>query len=401
MEEQRARFGLIQGGVPDYDDLERSKQLRALVIGLLTSRFELALAYQPIVNLFGPRVVGYEVLSRFPDFPQYSPEDVFEKAREMGLSAELETLAISTAFEYRNLPENTFLSINVSPHILGDELLSKVLNRDLQGTVIELTEHVPLDSLTHLKDLLARLRARGALIAMDDAGSGYAGLKSLAQMRPDIVKLDRSLITSVDSDEVKALLCASFGDFVGRLDAWLLAEGVETKAELTRLIQLGVPLAQGWALGKPANTPQDIAEDLKSWLSLQRQHATLGRGIILEIMDPLVSTANEAPDFATVGSFAVLTTATGRYRLLLRTSSGWHEVDSGMTVHSTEPIAEVAIRSMSRSSNDRFQPILVLDENSQPVGAVRMERLVNAIALTSIEQSSLKVALAAHDKQIL
>ena len=98
--------------------------------------------------------------------------------------------------------------------------------------VIELTEHERIDSYAALEPALDRLRAAGALLAIDDAGAGYAGLQHVLSLRPDIIKLDRALVEGLDRDEAKRTLVEMIGTLAGRLDAWLLAEGIETGEEL-------------------------------------------------------------------------------------------------------------------------------------------------------------------------
>ena len=141
---------------------------------------------------------------------------------------------------------------------------------DLRRVVVELTEHSPVDDLEALRRETDELRARGALIALDDAGSGYSGLQQLAALRPQIVKLDRALVSDADTDPVRMALAEMVGEFAGRIDAWLLAEGMETAAELAAFTRLGVPLAQGWVLGRPGAGFAPLAPDV---VQLVRTHA--------------------------------------------------------------------------------------------------------------------------------
>ena len=144
------------------------------------------------------------------------------------------------------LPPDTFLTVNVDPHLLTDPEVAGVLTdaADLTRVVLELTEHTQALQQAHAAGVLATVRAAGGLLAMDDAGTGYAGLSQLLALRPHFVKLDRELVTGIDTDPVKAALVEVFGDLAGRMDTWILAEGVETDAELDTLIRLGVPLAR-------------------------------------------------------------------------------------------------------------------------------------------------------------
>lgn len=211
---------------------------------LLADPDDLTMVFQPIVDLAAARTAGYEALARFPGTA--GPDVWFAAAADCGLAAELEALAVAKALAaVPLLPDDTFLSVNVSPHLLGSGPVQDALaaRPDLRRVVVELTEHTPVDDLDALRRQTRALRARGALVALDDAGSGYSGLQQVAVVRPQIVKLDRALVTGVDTDPVRAALTEMVGEFAGRLDAWLLAEGVETTAELAALVRFGVPLA--------------------------------------------------------------------------------------------------------------------------------------------------------------
>src|SRR3954466_10876650 len=219
---------------------------------LLSDPDDLTLVFQPILDLAAATVAGYEALARFPGTA--GPDVWFAAAAEAGVAAELEALAIHKALTVApSLPANTFLTVNVSPHLLGSAPVRDALGTrpDLHRVVVELTEHTPVDDLELLRRQCDELRRRGALIALDDAGSGYSGLQQLAALRPQVVKLDRALVSDADTDPVRVALAEMLGEFAGRIDAWLLAEGIETAAELAAFAQLGVPLAQGWLLGRP------------------------------------------------------------------------------------------------------------------------------------------------------
>src|SRR3954451_6995190 len=151
---------------------------------LLADPDDLTLVFQPIVDLAGATVAGYEALSRFPGTA--SPDVWFAAAAQAGVGPELEALAIGKALDtVPYLPANTFLTVNVSPHLLGTEPVQDALARrpDLRRIVVELTEHTPVHDLTALRRETDALRERGALIALDDTGSGYSGLQQMAALR--------------------------------------------------------------------------------------------------------------------------------------------------------------------------------------------------------------------------
>ncbi|MGY1748892.1 EAL domain-containing protein [Modestobacter sp. SYSU DS0511] len=227
----------------------------AALAAVLADPAQPALVFQPIVDLRRGVVAGYEALSRFPAAPGIGPDRWFAMADELGLGARLEGRVVAAALRAReDLPEGCFLSVNVSPHLLTEpEVADGLLSApDLGRLVLELTEHVPVGDHQRLTALLSRLRVAGAAIALDDAGSGYSGLQQLALLRPQFVKLDRALVDHADRDEAKLALAELLGTYAGRLDAWLLVEGIERPEELAAFVRLGVPLAQGYLLARPA-----------------------------------------------------------------------------------------------------------------------------------------------------
>ena len=210
--------------------------------------------FQPIVDLYRGTVIGYEALVRFQGYPVPDPAQWFAAARRHGRAPQLEALALSTALDSRpDLPANTFLALNVGPDVLDhpDVLAVWEQHPDLTGVVIELTEHARIDSYELLEPALDRLRDAGALIAIDDAGAGYAGLQHLIGIRPHIIKLDRQLVSGVDRDETKHALVEMISTFASRIDACVLAEGIEQLGELDAVVGLGVPMAQGYLLAGP------------------------------------------------------------------------------------------------------------------------------------------------------
>jgi EAL domain-containing protein (putative c-di-GMP-specific phosphodiesterase class I) len=139
--------------------------------------------------------------------------------------------------------------------------VNRLLAGDLHGVVIEITEEERVLDVPALQRHLDPLRSRGARIAVDDAGEGYAGLQQVMSMRADIIKLDRALVADVHSDPAKIALIGSLVHFARSTGASICAEGIETLDELRVLIHLGVAYGQGWALGRPAAPwPQVDAE---------------------------------------------------------------------------------------------------------------------------------------------
>ena len=208
--------------------------------------------FQPIVSLASGEAVGYEALARFEGKPGLPPSWWFSQAHRFGLGAALEAQSAHAALTAGPRPPGTFLSINLSPSALASVEIAELLPADLRGVVVEITEEERVLDVDALHRLLDPLRARGARIAVDDAGEGYAGLQQVMSMRADIIKLDRSLVADVHTDPAKIALIGSLVHFARSTGAAICAEGIETLDELRVLVHLGVAYGQGWALSRPA-----------------------------------------------------------------------------------------------------------------------------------------------------
>jgi diguanylate cyclase (GGDEF)-like protein len=212
--------------------------------------------FQPVLELATGRVCGYEALARISDPANpravRRPDQWFAQAHRCGLGVELEALALRAALAVPGRPPGTFLALNVSPSALVAERVADALPDDLSGVVIELTEHELFTADAALESRLAELRARGARVALDDAGAGYAGLQQVIRVAPDILKIDRSLVHGAHSDPSRYALLEALITFAGSTGAAVCGEGVEDLADLGALADLDATYAQGYALARPA-----------------------------------------------------------------------------------------------------------------------------------------------------
>jgi EAL domain-containing protein (putative c-di-GMP-specific phosphodiesterase class I) len=209
------------------------------------------IVFQPIMDLNTGQPVGFEALSRFPsDEP---PDRCFAEAWSLGLGVELELSAIESAFKHFNLfGDREFLAINVSPAaMLEDRFFETVVSHGRNRVVVEVTEHQPVESYDDLRYVCKALRDEGIRIAIDDAGAGYSSLHHILMLAPDIIKIDMSLTHDIDHDPVKRALAVSLLNFSEETHATVVAEGIETEAELHTLKELGVPWGQGFHMGRP------------------------------------------------------------------------------------------------------------------------------------------------------
>lgn len=231
---------------------EMRRQASAACITGVIERDSLTTVYQPIYELAENRVVGVECLARFPDNQSRPPNEWFAEAAEVGLGIELELTAVRAALRsLAYLPSDVYLAINVSP----ETILSGRLEGSLRGVpsgciVLEVTEHAIVRDYPGLQKALQPLRSH-MRIAVDDAGAGYSGLRHILDIKPDLIKLDMSITRGVERDPARSALATALVTFAKTIGSKIIAEGVETLAELDALRRVGVDCAQGYFLRKP------------------------------------------------------------------------------------------------------------------------------------------------------
>jgi EAL domain-containing protein (putative c-di-GMP-specific phosphodiesterase class I) len=220
--------------------------------------------FQPIFSARQKAVVGVEALARGlrADGHLVPPNHLFKLAAEEGLSTVVEGLCRETAVEtFTRLdarPEELLLFLNLDlvgqpePETLPDALESLVARRGVAPTsvAVEFLE-ARLEDVARFATLAAALRARGFLVVLDDVGAGHSNLDRIPLFRPDVIKIDRSLITGVDADYYKQETLKSLVGLSRRIGALVVAEGIETEGEAITALELGVDLLQGFYLGRP------------------------------------------------------------------------------------------------------------------------------------------------------
>ena len=210
--------------------------------------------FQPIVDLEGDTVVGYEALTRFAD--GVAPDVWFGEAARVGLGEELEAASLRAALAAaEDLPRHAWLNFNVSPtFILAGEPLGTMIEGSHRRIILEVTEHAAITDYPAFRTAIAALGPNVEL-AVDDAGAGFASLRHILELRPAFVKLDRWLIAGLESDKARQAMIAGMDHFARTTGCRLIAEGIETEDELRVLRALEIPLGQGYLLGRP--TPAD------------------------------------------------------------------------------------------------------------------------------------------------
>lgn len=221
--------------------------------------------FQPIMAVENPRIIGYEALIRGPeDSPLHMPDSLFAVARESRLLAALEFACREVScerFAELELPGKLFL--NMSPISFTDSQYRDGVTREIlqrvglsaERLVFELTESQPLDELDLLSAASDHFQRQGFAVALDDLGAGYAGLRVWSELCPDYVKIDRHFISGIDKDPVKREFVRAILDIAHRMGHKAIAEGIETAAEFTTLITMGVDYTQGYFIARPNTHP--------------------------------------------------------------------------------------------------------------------------------------------------
>jgi EAL domain-containing protein (putative c-di-GMP-specific phosphodiesterase class I) len=367
---------------PSATDVER----------VCTGADPVATLFEPVVDLSRGAVCGYEALTRFPAQPELDIGAWFRVAGELERSARLETIVVASALSARGeLPAGCFLSINLSPAaIVSKEVTERLEGEgDLDGVVLEVTEQTPVTDSESMRLALAKLRDRGASLAVDDVGEGYSTLRHVVSIRPQFVKIDRSIITGIDCDPAKVAAVEAVSAFASKMNAWVVAEGVERLEELDTLIHLGVPLAQGFLFGRPSEEMQQVDAVLAEHIHVQIE--AWRRGGVRPLLTAVavafefegqealrkVFSAEEAPEWV-----PILDDRSRPVGVAPSRDCGDVVVKDVMVVHSHESAGAVALRAMTREPGERLTPLACCDGRGRYLALLPVERVVEQLAST-------------------
>lgn len=226
-------------------------------------------ALQPIVDLATGARVGAEALSRFPAEWGLAPDACFAEAHSIGLGHVLELLALERAAEHLDRVGG-YVAMNVSPATLLTTECGDLLGRlPLPRVLLELSEHDPVEDYAALEAALAPHRANGLRLAIDDVGAGFSSLRHIVVTSPDVLKIDRSIVSGLNRDPVLNKLVQSLAEFGHGCHVRVVAEGVETADEAAALRVLGVDYGQGWHFGRPG-PPEALSAIAGSPIPTQR-----------------------------------------------------------------------------------------------------------------------------------
>ena len=239
---------------------ERQTILRETFKDILR-RGRIRTVYQPIFSLSSLELFGHEALTRGPlDTAFESPELLFAFAGENETIWELEQLCLGSSAARYQIHPGPLLFINVEADSIttlssrGPDSLPSLFALK-EKVVLEVTERSAIRDVPVFRDALRQLRRHGFRIAIDDAGSGYASLQSIAELRPNFLKVANTLVTGLHADTIKRDVVEMLVNLARRIDAVCVAEGIETPQDLEECRRLGIPYGQGFYLAVPEETP--------------------------------------------------------------------------------------------------------------------------------------------------
>jgi len=264
--EQSGRHRLDVGTAPEPQvDLAARHRVEELL-----AADDLAMVFQPVVDLATGATVGHEALARFAD--GRPPNVWFADADAGGLGVELELLAVATAL--RVLPPDVpgYLGVNASPATLASpRLRALLLGTGGRRLLLEITETHALAELELTRLGMEQMRQAGVLVAIDELGSAGASLAQLVELGPDVVKIDRSLVSHVDDDPTSHALAAAYARLATGMGWTAMAVGIERHEELAACHAMGVTYGQGYLLGRPAPLADPEHSQAAAWIALSEE----------------------------------------------------------------------------------------------------------------------------------
>lgn len=235
---------------------ERRERVRGLVDGQC-----LRIEFQPIFATADRAVVGMEALARFDTSPRMPPDAWFAEADAVGWLRGLELAAMRASLhDLARIPPRAFMALNLSPATATSAELREIIEVvPADRIVLEITEHSPVSDYDVLRRALEPLRELGVRVAIDDVGAGFASLRHVLRLDPDLLKLDMALTRAIDADTSRHALVVALAAFASQVGAGVVEEGVETQEELSALEDAGVQFAQGFLLARPGPLPANSA----------------------------------------------------------------------------------------------------------------------------------------------
>lgn len=242
--------------------------------------------FQPIVSLETGDVIGYEALTRGPKDSKYiNPELLFDDAKKYNLLWNLEILCRSNAIKtYSSYNKDKLLFVNVDPGVLKDTNFIKGFTKEIlveynispMSLIFEITEKSSIENYKNFKEVIDYYKHQGYRMAIDDVGTGFSGLTTIAETRPLYIKIDMGLIAGVYQDNFKKAIIKALVEFANTTNTKIIAEGIENINDLYTLIEMGVHYGQGYLISRPVENLAETPDELKKSIvdkniSIQKQ----------------------------------------------------------------------------------------------------------------------------------
>jgi diguanylate cyclase (GGDEF)-like protein len=378
-------------------------------------------AFQPILDVASGEFFGFEALARLNPPSSFSNiGELFPFSEKIGKLYPIETICRKSAISQSSkiLRSKEYLFLNIDPQVLSDPEFSSGQTRKLladhgltpSDVILELTERSAIQDFKSFRVALEHYRKQGYLIALDDVGAGYSSLQSIAELHPDFLKIDRSLIEEIHINPTKWALFEAFVTFSHRIGCRILAEGVETEEEMQTVVQLGVDYIQGYYIAKPSFERPELHEGIHKIIrSRQNIKVDSEKSIqplleALPFFDPKTTVGvvdnyfREHPKIWLVGIIEqerllgviqrdkFYTSLSTRYgvSLYLERSITYLMDKKPLLIEDTTPVEVASSLAMARTEGQLYDGIVVIRQQ-KPVGMIRIASLIKAMSETQIQ----------------
>jgi diguanylate cyclase (GGDEF)-like protein len=380
--------------------------------------------FQPIIDLQNQGILGWEALSRGPkNSPFHSPLTLFDMAENLGKLFPLEKICRELAItEFGQVLPHQKLFLNIHPRTIGDPNFSpgetiRLLNRcglQPENIVFEITERHSVKDFKNFHQTMEHYRNQGYNIAIDDAGTGYSGLCTIAEIKPDYIKLDKSFIDNIDTNKVSRALIETFTDFANKIGARVIVEGIETKNQALAVTDMGVHLGQGYFFARPGNPRPSIREEalhigafsrIKTETNVCRLPvSTLVRKtdsveydtpvpLVQNIFDQTgpvssVVVVNNSTPFGLVMDYNLNRHLSGKFGVALYSNRPITAVmdNKPLIVDHLSPVEQVSKQAMARERQKAYDDIIVT-RNNELIGVVSVQKLLDTLAHAQVEMA--------------
>ena len=403
----------------DIANLELSNEFNEILISS-----NIRSHYQPIVNLNDKSIHGWEALARGPqNSPFRSPLTLFDMAEKLGKLFQLEKLCREAAIKtFGNHGPQHKLFLNIHPRTIVDPNFTTGETKRLLdkwglkpgNIVFEITERHSVKDFKTFRKTLDHYRNQGYLVAIDDAGTGYSGLTSIAEIKPDYIKMDKSFVDNIETNQVNRALIDTFTDFAEKIGGKLIVEGIETQEQALTLIDMGVHLGQGYFFARPQREKPQLSDQA---LTLRRTSDLIANtgtyGIpVKNLVNKVESVESDTPvpmvqqifkETNALNSIVVVKNnypcglvmeyklnkhLSGKYGVALYSNKPISSVmdDGPLIVDLETTVEKVSQQAMARSRKQAYDDVIVTWQGHL-LGTVSVQRLLDTLAHVQVEMA--------------